>query len=358
MKARTSIWSVLYLFLFTAALSAQTRDSLLESLGKRPEWTAASPAKHYSDKNIAELAGKSAGALKRYGLVGATVQDWTSEQRRVRLTLYEMVDPSSAYGMFTLERDIEREGFASVPIGTEGFRNGSRTYFWQAKYLVKLDGDSAASNTLGQIVSENIFGRSRKPAVSEHLPPNNLVQGSERYVVEATGLDPDLNLDASKLGFEDDVEVASAKYRVNGKNVSLALLLYPTQQVAKKYADEWDAASPADTSFRKRVGPLIAWIRGSRDPDVAKQVLDSVGYETKVTWNEPRPDITLPQVILTIFTFIGIALLFTIVAGFGFGGFRIFVKARYPDRIFDRPEDMEIIQLKLDQQLTRKEIGH
>ena len=356
MKVRTSIWSVLYLVLFTATLSAQSRDSLLETIGKRPEWKAASPAKPYDDTNIGALAGKSAAALKRYGLVGATVQDWANENRRVRLTLYEMVDPSSAYGVFTLERDIERVGFASVPIGTEGFRNGNRTYFWQAKYLVKLEGDSAASSALGQVLSENIFGRSRKPAVSEHLPPNNLVQGSERYVVEATGLDPDLNLDAAKLGFEDDVEVASAKYQVNGRSVDLALFLYPTQQVAKKYADEWDTASPADTPFRKRVGPLIAWIRGSRDPDVAKQVLDSVGYETKVTWSERRPDITLPEVILTIFTFIGIALFFTVVAGFSFGGFRIFMKARYPDRIFDRPEDMEIIQLKLDQPLTRKEI--
>jgi hypothetical protein len=356
MKARTSIWSVLYLFLCTAALPAQSRDSLLETIGKRPEWTTASPAKQYDDTNIAELAGKSAAALKRYGLVGATVQDWTSEHRRVRLTLYEMVDPSSAYGVFTLERDIEREGFASVPIGTEGFRNGNRTYFWQAKYLIKLEGDSGAVNALGQIISESIFGRSRKPAVSEHLPPNNLVQGSERYVVEATGLDPDLNLDPSKLGFEDDVEVASAKYRVNGRNISLALLLYPTQQVAKKYEDAWDVASPADTAFRKRVGPLIAWIRGSRDPEIAKAVLDSVGYETKVTWNQSRPDISLREVILTIFTFIGVALFFTVVAGFSFGGFRIFMKARYPDRFFDRPEDMEIIQLKLDQPLTRKEI--
>src|SRR5262245_9884496 len=98
MKVRTSIWSVLYLFLFTATLSAQSRNSLLETIGKRPEWKSASPAKQYDDTNIEGLAGKSTAALKRYGLVGATVQEWTNENRRVRLTLYEMVDPSSAYG--------------------------------------------------------------------------------------------------------------------------------------------------------------------------------------------------------------------------------------------------------------------
>ena len=72
-----------------------------------------------------------------------------------------------------------------------------------------------------------------------------------------------------------------------------------------------------------------------------------MNYETQVTWNEPRPDISIRDVILTIFTFIGIALVFTVVVGLSFGGLRVFVKARYPGRVFDRPEDMEIIQLKL-----------
>jgi len=75
-----------------------------------------------------------------------------------------------------------------------------------------------------------------------------------------------------------------------------------------------------------------------------------------VTWDEPRPDLSLREVILTIFTFIGVALLFTIVVGVSFGGLRIFVKARYPDRVFDRPEDMEIIQLKLGQGLIQKQL--
>jgi hypothetical protein len=32
------------------------------------------------------------------------------------------------------------------------------------------------------------------------------------------------------------------------------------------------------------------------------------------------------------------------------------MKARYPGRIFDRPEEMEIIQLKLEQGLSHKEL--
>ena len=60
--------------------------------------------------------------------------------------------------------------------------------------------------------------------------------------------------------------------------------------------------------------------------------------------------------IVTIFTFIGVALLFTVVAGISYGGLRVFVKARYPNRLFDRAQDVEIIQLKLIEGVTRREL--
>jgi len=143
---------------------------------------------------------------------------------------------------------------------------------------------------------------------------------------------------------------------VNGTRAHVVLLMYPTQQLAKKYEEQWAREPNDDPAFRKRVGPLIALVRGSRDASVAKSILDGVNYESQVTWDQPRPDLSLRQVILTIFTFIGIALLFTVVVGLSFGGVRIFVKAKYPDRVFDRPEDMEIIQLKLVQGVIRKEL--
>ena len=183
-----------------------------------------------------------------------------------------------------------------------------------------------------------------------------MVQGSEKYAVDAPGIGRNLDVDPQMLGFDDSVEVATADYRVNGKVAHLLLLMYPDQQLAKKYEDQWTASDADGGASRKRIGALLAIVRGSHDPAVTKAVLDGVNYETQVTWDQPRPDISLRDVILTIFSFIGIALLFTVVVGLSFGGVRIFVKARYPDRVFDRPEDMEIIQLKLVQGVTQKEL--
>ena len=349
-------WSVLWVLTLAAALQGQSRESVLKSVIETSKWSPADKPSQYDEKNIEALAGRRAAAIAHYGLDGATTQEWTGPEGNVRLTLYEMLDPSSAYGFFTLERNIDQAGFATLPLGIEGFRAGNRSVFWQSKYVVKLEGAALAMDAFGKIVSENIFGQSRKPPVSSHLPPHNLIHGSEKYVVEATSLGREIDLNPEKLGFEDSVEIATANYRVDGKPARLLLMMYPTQQIAKKYADQWDADSPGDAAFRKRAVRLLAMVRGTRDENVAKAILDGVNLESQVTWNERAPDISIREVILTIFSFIGVALLFTVVVGLSFGGFRVFVKARYPDRIFDRPQDMEIIQLKLAQGVIHKEL--
>jgi hypothetical protein len=349
-------WGLLWTLVLAAGLEGQSRDSLLQALQATSKWTPVDKPVSYNEKNIEALAGKRAPAINRYGLAGATVQTFTAAQGAVRLTLYEMLDAGAAYGLFTLERDIHQPGFAPIPIGTEGFRVGNRAEFWQSKYVVKLDGSEGVVDELARTVSENIFGRSGKPPVSMHLPPENFIAGSDRYIVDATGIGRELNLEPQALGFDDSVEVATADYRVNGRIAHLVMLLYPTQQLAKKYEEQWASTAPADTAFRKRVGALLALVRGASDDSIAKAILDGVNYETQVTWDEPRPDLSLREVILTIFTFIGIALLFTVVAGISFGGLRVFVKARYPDQVFDRPEAMEIIQLKLGKGLISKQL--
>lgn len=351
-----SLLSLLIIAGFATALQGQSRESVLKTIQQTSKWTPADQPAQYDDKSLETLAGKRAPTIRHYGISGVTVQKWSGPEGTVSVSLYEMLDAGAAYGIFTLDRNTDQPGYSTIPIGSEGFRAGSRTEFWQSNYVVKIEGGSGPSDDLARTISQTILGRSRRPPVMTHLPPENLVQGSERYVVDASGIPRDLDLDNDSLGFDDSVEIATADYRVSGKTAHLVLLMYPTQQLAKKYAEQWASKSPGDADFRKRVSAVIAVVRGSHDPAVAKAILNGVNYETQVTWDQPRPDISIRDVILTIFSFIGIALLFTVVVGLSYGGVRIFVKARYPDRVFDRPEDMEIIQLKLGEGVTTKQL--
>ena len=349
--------SALIVCVFAAPLQGQRRESLLEAIRITPDWKSTDKPVVYDPSNIERYASDLAPILKRYGLKGVTVQTWQNPSGRARITLFEMLDSGAAYGFFSIRRAAENNGASLFSVGAESFEAGNRLYFWQSNYVVRIDGMPEAARKMAGALSENILGRSRKPPVSNHLPPRNLAPGSDKYVLNAENIDRGIGLNAADLGFDDDVEIATASYRVDGRAARLLLLLYPTQQIAKKYWDQLESAKPDLAASSKRVGPLVAIISGTSDVAAVQSILEDVNYETKVTWNQPGPNLSIAEIILTIFTFIGLGLLFTLIAGIGFGGIRIFVKSRYPNSLFDRPEAAEIIQLKLDQVLTRKELG-
>jgi hypothetical protein len=82
-------------------------------------------------------------------------------------------------------------------------------------------------------------------------------------------------------------------------------------------------------------------------------LLGSVNYEAEVTWDEatsiPNRD-NIGNLIVGIIGLIGILLLIMFVLGIFFGGFRVLMARLFPHRVFDRTENMEIIQLHIEQE--------
>src|SRR5215813_12513580 len=115
-------WGLLCTLVITAALEGQSRESVIKAVQQASQWSPVDKPSTYDEKTIQELDAKRAGAVNRYGLTGATVQNWRGPTGNVRLTLYEMVDASAAYGLYTLDRNIDQPGFAAITTGTEGFR--------------------------------------------------------------------------------------------------------------------------------------------------------------------------------------------------------------------------------------------
>src|SRR5205823_109023 len=112
----------------------------------------------------------------------------------------------------------------------------------------------------------------QKPPLANHLPLANLVPGSEEYILDAAYLDKN-GVTASELGFDTSEEAATADYRVNGNALHLLLVLYPTQQIARKYTDQIIATTPALMQSTKRIGPLLAITSGTTDTPTIKSIL-------------------------------------------------------------------------------------
>jgi len=348
---RNIFQGILIIPLIALLLQAQDRNALIHSVDSLPGWMATGKAVSFNESNLDQFDTRLAESLRLYGVDGVTTQSWRGPSGSVKAALFQLVHPASAYGFFTLRRKAESTSSAPKAFGAESFQSGNRLYFWQSRYVVRLEGDTGAMNALAEKLSQEIVGHSQRPTVANHLPLANIIAGSEEYILAPKDIPKMEGVNPSALGFDDSAEAATAEYRINGKTIRLLLALYPTPQIAKKYAEH------IGVSTSKRIGPLLAVISGTSDDSIAKQVMDQVHYESVVTWNEPQPGLGLGPLIVTIFTFIGLLLGTCLIAGLSLGGFRIWMKKYYPDRAFGRASETEIIQLKLDQSLTRKELN-
>jgi hypothetical protein len=300
------------------------------------------------DKELAPI-------LRLYGVKAVAVHEGHIADGPVKITLFQMLDAPAAYGVYTFHRTAAGGEPTPIVLGAASFRKQNQVYFWQSNYAVRIEGSEAAREQVAKSLSRNILGRSQKPPVAAYLPTDNLVEGTERYLLNAEKVDRAVGINPESLGFDSSAEAATATYRVNGRLAHLLLVLYPTQHIAKKYTDAMDGTS-GPSPFRKRAGPLLAIVYGSASETMASSILSGVNHQFKVTWDEPLPGLGLGTMLITIFTFIGLGLAFTTMVGISYGGLRVFVKSKYPDRVFDRPQSMEIIQLKLAEGVTDRQI--
>ena len=102
----------------------------------------------------------------------------------------------------------------------------------------------------------------------------------------------------------------------------------------------------------KRTGPIVVVAGGPLSASEAKALLASVNYDANVTWNEntyaTRKD-NLANLLVNIIFLAFIIIGFALVAGVAFGGIRVLTKRLFPDRVFDRAEDVEFISLHLSE---------
>ena len=163
------------------------------------------------------------------------------------------------------------------------------------------------------------------------------------------------------VGFDHSAETIVARYRIAGKEETLLVASYPTQQIAamkfagmlRRFVFDPPGSLPTGQTvlFGKRVSSIVAVVVGAPSRQAANKVLDQVGYESAVTWNEPKQTLTEPGIgtmIVGAFMGTGAIMILAIAAGVGFGGVRVLVKIFLPNKVFDRDKQIEILQLGIN----------
>jgi hypothetical protein len=296
-----------------------------------------------------------ASVLKEYGFSDAELATYTRGNRKIQVKAARFRDLTGAYGAFTFYQQPQMQ---TEKIGDQAASNNLRILFYHGNVLVDvlLDRVTAMSAADLRVLSDalpQVQGNSAvRPDLPLDLPRQSFIPHTERYIIGPVAMERlGVPLPVALVDFNASPELVLAKYRSTWGEANLTLIAYPTPQIAmEKLRTIQAAALPGGPFYFKRTGPILAVVNGNIPQDEVNPLLASVNYDANVTLTEPtKADLkdNLGNLIVGVFVLIGFIALLALIFGFAFGGLRILAKKLLPNRVFDRPDDVEIIRLNL-----------
>lgn len=348
-------------------------------------WQIAPGSRSSDDPAIADPADPA--VMKEYGFRDLETATYTRNDRRITVRAARFADASGAYGAFTFYRGPRMQ---PEKIGDAGSSANERILFSRYNILldVVLDKVTAMSAADLRELADDLPRPPGEavtlPSLPNYLPRQEAVSNSEKYIMGPVVLEKlHAPLRFSLVDFSSGSEVALQDYSTSLGTATLMVIAYPTPQIAAthlKAIEQWrnntasqaadhsasgsSAAPPAVPPLSprpvpvtltgefqaKRSGPLVAIAAGQMSAREAKSLLGQVHYEADVTWHEdahlgPRDNVGM--FLIALLSLIAAIIFITLVAGVAFGGIRIVARKFFPERIFDRPENVEFIRLNL-----------
>jgi hypothetical protein len=353
-------------FVLTAiycALGAAADSSLLpEQFGP---WQAEAPAKTLKVQDLgAGWASWPGGerVLKEAGLDRIEQRTFRNGGDEITLRTFVLRDPSGAYELYTF---LLTPGLKDVGIGKDsaGTENDARILIGNLVVQASIPANVKPETLQGLLDALKAKADPTPlPPLKAYLPEHWRVFGTEKYALGPEGFRAalaSLGLDAAnglthEVGFENGVEAIFANFKGEHGSGTLLLLDYPTPQLAEQHLHHIQLTLPeafkrAGVSVERKAS-LLSLVFAATSPQHAQAIRDAVNYETEVTWNEPHQTATDPSifaVMVKILLFTGLFLGVATGLGVAFGGIRVIIKRLYPGKIFDRPENIEVLQLGL-----------
>jgi hypothetical protein len=334
-------------------------------------WQMQGSAHTSSDPAVADST--NAAILQEYRFTDVATATYTRDDgRTLKIRAARFSDASGAFGAYTfyVQPEMNKED-----VGDQAVSIGDRVLFYRGHILVdaQFSKESPMSGAelreLAGTLPHPVGNSGNLPSFIEFMPRRDYIPHTQKYVmgpVALSALQPAVSAD--QVDFGSSAEVSLAHYNTQGGEATLTLISYPTPQLAAEHrrrintAHQLGQTNSGESEILcsgdfcdKRTGPIVAIATGTSESD-AKSLLGRVNYEATVTWNTPTESSQvhdLYMLILNIVILCAILAGLAIIAGVAFGGFRILMKRLYPDKVFDRPEQMEFISLHLTEAVVK-----
>jgi hypothetical protein len=331
-------------------------------------------------KDPAAADPTSPAILKEYGFSDFSSATYTSDDgRTLKVHAMRFADASGAFGAYTfyLTPEMTKEQVGDrFALDLQGASLGRRVLFYRGHILVDAQFSQESVMSMEQL--RELAGALPRPGGSAgNLPEFIKFMPQPAYIVNTlkyamgpaalSALAPPVPAELVDFGVSS--EVSLGRYSTDSGEATLMLISYPTPQLAAAHLgrieNAFHLAKPQEggSSFEsagsfsaRRTGPIIAIVAGPTSTRDAKSLLGLVNWEANVTWNTPSESgqvRELYSLVLNIVVLCAILGGLAIVAGVAFGGIRILMKRWFPEKVFDRPENMEFISLRLTETVVR-----
>lgn len=312
--------------------------------------------------------GQPAAVAREYDFVSGERATYFCRAEKLDVAVYRMKDASGAYGEYSYLRTPD---MPHSDLAEHSAMSRDRALVLDGNLVLDVEGHDLPrlKADLKSLVAE-VTPHAEKgllPVLVNDLPTKDIVERSDHYVLGPTALNQLFPVPlGTALGFSQGAEAELAHYRLAGQESTLLIVDYPTPQTAAKKLREMQQqfnindskSGGAPTLYAKRSLTLIAFVAGARSKQEANTLLGQVQSGTDLTWDEPTFSLTEPSIgAMIVGTIIGTGIIcvFALISGLAFGGVRLVVKRALPDKVFDRSDQLQILQLGLSSKPIKAE---
>ncbi len=195
---KVGIFLLTLVFFHAAVAAAKIAENLSQLLTRivPAGWELALPVQRFAPKNLWKQIDGRAEFFLSYDMVQMTFAvfaDPSNPESFIDVSIYNMDNPTNAFGVFSAER---HKDIIPVPMGREGYRAGGSLYIWKGQYYVRMiaSDDNPQLQKISRELAEKLTASlhdSGEPVWGlDVLPEIDRVPGSEQYFRrDAMGLD-------------------------------------------------------------------------------------------------------------------------------------------------------------------------
>jgi len=266
-----------------------------------------------------------------YGLKDYETVSYENGASKFTATAYQLQDTTGAMAAFDWQRPAQ-----STPSKLAAMAAVTRDSLLlvHGNYLLSFTGYKPSQADLDTVAANlKQVDRTSLPTLAGHLPVQDRVPNSERYITGPASLRKFVPaIPPSVAGFHLGAEAQYGVFHSAKGDTAITIFDYPTPQMAMQRIKEFEKLPGA---MARRSGPLVTVTLSPADPDLAERLLSQVRFLADVTLQEHIPTLrdNIGNLVINAFILIGILMSFITVAGLGVGAWRVWLRRgdRDPD---------------------------